>query len=484
MDYRLAEHRQERERRNRLGAELTTLQARLDQTTDESGRSGLLERISNLSAAVRIANDRVGEIDEQLRREAVLVSRAASAHNREAGTDFGAPPDRGVGPAEKRGLVFDEAQRQLERMTAAAELTTAEVDRLDRYVRNDQLGVDTRYVAAVSQPEYATAFGKLIRYGDGASLRMTDDEREAVQQVMLAEEQRSMAEATLTAGGYALPPTIDPTMRLMSNGAINPIRSLAEVRTISTLELRLLATDGVVAAYAAEGTEASDNSPVLAQPDLFVERFQAFVPVSFELLNDWNGLQTQLARLFSDAKDVMEASAFLTGGGHSASQPAGIVGGVTGSLTTSQQVLTNGAHSVSTHDIYNLRANIPPRFLGDTSVCVSPAIQDILWNLVPRASTTDNILMPDREHILEFNLHQWSTMAAALTTGNIIAIAGDFNRGYVIADRIGLTIELIPHLFGTNRRPTGQRGFYLYGRNSGVCVSSSDNAPLRYLQTS
>ena len=137
---------------------------------------------------------------------------------------------------------------------------------------------------------------------------------------------------------------------------------------------------------------------------------------------------------------------------------------------------------MSVADIFALRAAIPPRFLGDAHVCVSPAIQDVLWNLVPRASTTDNILMPDREHLLELPLHQWSAMDTTLADNKNIVIAGDFRKGYTIADRVGLTVEIVPHLFGTNRRPTGQRGFYLYGRNSATVMRSSDNAPLRYLQ--
>ena len=46
---------------------------------------------------------------------------------------------------------------------------------------------------------------------------------------------------------------------------------------------------------------------------------------------------------------------------------------------------------------------------------------------------------------------------------NYALIYGDFSN-YVIADRIGTTVEFIPHLFGANRRPTGQRGWYAHFR--------------------
>ena len=45
---------------------------------------------------------------------------------------------------------------------------------------------------------------------------------------------------------------------------------------------------------------------------------------------------------------------------------------------------------------------------------------------------------------------------------------------YVIADRVGMSIEFIPHLFGGNRRPTGQRGWYAYYR---VGANVVDRAP-------
>ena len=55
----------------------------------------------------------------------------------------------------------------------------------------------------------------------------------------------------------------------------------------------------------------------------------------------------------------------------------------------------------------------------------------------------------------------------AVPTGggeNYVMVFGDFSN-YVIADRIGMTVETIPHLFATaNNRPSGQRGFYAWYR--------------------
>ena len=66
------------------------------------------------------------------------------------------------------------------------------------------------------------------------------------------------------------------------------------------------------------------------------------------------------------------------------------------------------------------------------------------------------------------------------TTGSKIMIAGDFKTGYTIVDRVGMSVEIIPHLFGaTNRYPTGQRGLYAFWRTGAGVVALN---ALRYLE--
>ena len=61
--------------------------------------------------------------------------------------------------------------------------------------------------------------------------------------------------------------------------------------------------------------------------------------------------------------------------------------------------------------------------------------------------------------------YESSVMTSALTAGSKILIFGDF-RYFLIVDRIGMNLDLIPHLFGASNRPTGQRGLYAFWRNS------------------
>jgi HK97 family phage major capsid protein len=60
-------------------------------------------------------------------------------------------------------------------------------------------------------------------------------------------------------------------------------------------------------------------------------------------------------------------------------------------------------------------------------------------------------------------------------------VVGDF-QNYVVARRTGMSVELVPHLFGTtNNRPTGQRGWFAYARIGG---NSVNDLGFRLLQTS
>ena len=70
-------------------------------------------------------------------------------------------------------------------------------------------------------------------------------------------------------------------------------------------------------------------------------------------------------------------------------------------------------------------------------------------------------------------VYEATAMGSVLTTTTKIMIVGDF-RYFVIVDRVGMNIEVVPTLFGTaNNYPTGQRGLYAYWRNSSDVLSAA-----------
>ena len=127
--------------------------------------------------------------------------------------------------------------------------------------------------------------------------------------------ERALSAFTGSAGLFAIPFALDPTIILSSSGVLNPLRDIASVETIAVTTWKGVSSDGVSASYTAEATEVGDNSPVLAQPTATVQKSQVFVPFSIEVGNDWPGLQAELAGMMSDAKNTLEATKFLLGVG-------------------------------------------------------------------------------------------------------------------------------------------------------------------------
>jgi HK97 family phage major capsid protein len=469
-----------RERRNETQGEEQRLRTQRDQLLARAQADnaltdpGVVEKLNRLQAGI----DRAHEQYEEAAR-AFIEDAAQDPRNREAGAEFQGSRDQRTDdqPIESRAprLHRDAAMRTIERHINQGALTSEAADRVDGVLRGGdaELGVDAQYIEAAGDEAYARAFAKLLRYGDGAVLRMTPQEQTAVQKTNRVEELRTaMTVGSGSGGGFAIPIGIDPTINLSSSGSINPIRQLADVRTMSTRELRLVTADSFVAQYQAEAAEAIDNSPVLAQPTLIAQRATSFVPFSFEVDQDWASVSQELAKGISDAKDVLEATKFLLGAGSGSNEPVGLLTiGTAGALTTTQRVQTTGAGAIAVGDVYALKAALgQTRFAASASWTMNPTRLDAVYRLTPSGSTTEPQIMDSRNgDLLGRPVYEWSTMATATTTTKW-AIYGDFKQGYVIGDRLGMSLEIIPHLFGaTSRYPTGQRGAYAIWRNDGRC---------------
>jgi HK97 family phage major capsid protein len=299
-------------------------------------------------------------------------------------------------------------------------------------------------ILTTSSPMYRRAFGKKM-IGKG----------------LTPEEERTLS-LTTTAGGYAVPVTLDPTVILTSNGVVNPLRQISRIETITGNTWNGVSSAGITAAYSDEATETSDNAPVLAQPVANVEKAQAFVPFSIEIGQDWGSMESQMARMFQDAKDSLEADKFLTGVGHASHVPEGLLVGGTA------VVATTGATQFLVGDLYALTEALPPRFQPRASIIANLK----QFNRVRQFDTSGGaalwVQLRDSipNDLVGYPAYQYSNMVSTLTSGSSMITIGDFSN-FLIVDRIGMNVELVPHLFGgTTHYPTGQRGLYAYWRNT------------------
>jgi HK97 family phage major capsid protein len=371
------------------------------------------------------------------------------------------PKDNTPGAAQR-----ESALRMLE--TRAADLEPVAGDRLERLIRSDRSGLDSDYISAVGHADYEGAFWKRLADPASAALVMTAGESEATRRVARATEARSMAEGEGATGGFGVPLSLDPTIAITSSVSPEvPMRELATVTTIATGEWKGVSSAGVTAAFGPEATEAADGAPTLAQPAIKAEKYSCFVPFSIEVGMDYGGLglQAELAGLLADARGVVEADRF-TFGTASNHEPEGFLVG--GTVTVS----TAGTAAFAAADVYTAQEALGARYQSNASWVSSLGIANDVWRFVPTGSTTNAPLFNDsRTEILGRPWHQFSTMGSSLASGSKLLAYGDWSRAYRIVDRIGMTVELIPHLFGSSRRPTGQRGLYAYGRVGGGVIN-------------
>jgi HK97 family phage major capsid protein len=150
---------------------------------------------------------------------------------------------------------------------------------------------------------------------------------------------------------------------------------------------------------------------------------------------------------------------------------------------------TNAGTVFTVQHIYELETALPPRFRPNASWVFNKAVAQrirqfdtaggaSLWtSFSPGAPLQAG--MPDR--LIGYPAYELSTMSTAIpsASGASWALFGDFSQ-FVIADRMGMSIQLIPNLFSVGTPaaagiayPTGQRGLLAFWRNSSDVMSSN-----------
>jgi HK97 family phage major capsid protein len=372
----------------------------------------------------------------------------------------------------QRELMVDGAKRAIEDIGKAN--PAADLDKAEGLLRGapsrDPEDV-ARHLLRYGSPAYSSAFGKTIA---GRALN--------------PEEQRAFTVGST--GTYPVPIALDPTVVHTSNWSINPWRQISNVETITGTTWKGVTSGAITAARANEAAAASDNTPTLTQPSITPTRVQAFVPFSYETDQDWSGLQVEMARLFAEAKDDEEATAFATGNG-SGANPQGILSS-SAAVTT---VTTASAGAFVVGDVYKLLEQLPPRFRPNATWVTNLFLINKIRQLDTAGGANLVVRLPfgasgqpgsqqasSGVELLGRPLYESTAINTSnvLTTGTNVAVLGDF-RYYKIVERLGLEVRLVPDVFDTSTGyPTGQSGMYAFWRNSGKVLSAS---AFRILQT-
>lgn len=359
-----------------------------------------------------------------------------------------------------RSEVRDLAMRAIERDDVMGDAQRGDAERMVR-AHGERMA---QHMLATNRPEYRSAWLAAMA---GQEHLLTDAERSAVL------EMRAMS-LTDAAGGYAVPFTLDPTVIDTSDGTVNPFRSLARIERITTDSWNGVSSAGVTARWAAEASEAADNSPTFAQPSIPVHKADSFVPFSFEIGMDFANLAGEVQRMIMVAKDDLEAAAHANGTG--SGQPTGVVYALNATDGTGSDytVDSDANDTFASVDLRGLWTALPAKYRQRATYAMNAVNLDAAQAFGNSGDADFSVyLTAEGARMLKGR-----PTAEASEMADDRVLFGDFSN-YVIVDRIGMVTSLVPHLFGSNNRPTGQSGFYAYWRTGANTVN---NAAFRLLK--
>jgi HK97 family phage major capsid protein len=144
-------------------------------------------------------------------------------------------------------------------------------------------------------------------------------------------------------------------------------------------------------------------------------------------------------------------------------------------LAGGASVVNTGSSGVlAARDIYAVQNALGPRWQANARWLSNLVVA----NSIRQEETTNGALkFPSMQGnpptLLGRPTHEASFMDGTIAAGKNLLIYGDFSN-FVVTQRVGATVELIPHLFSPNNlRPTGQRGLWMWARYGADSINDS-----------
>jgi HK97 family phage major capsid protein len=445
-----------------LRDEIETLAAIEDITPEDDAR---------LSIALEEFEARKSELAEVEARQARIDAAKSTVTERSVGFDAPQVMKKVSTDVDVRSASRGEIRDAALKLVEEARLSSRQGDHVDRLINTRSELTDGGEIAKrlvlTENPHYRSAFMKGVTQTNPA---YTPQEADALN------EFRAMSH-TSNAGGYGVPVLIDPTIILTSGAADAPILNVARVVTITNDKWKGVSSAGVSWSYDAEGEEVSDDSPTLAQPEVQTYSARGFIPFSIEIGQDYPGFADEMRRLLDQGYIDLIASQSMTG-----STPIGIFTALDANTNVEVIVTTDG--TLGAPDILKVWSALPERYRSRATWVMHTSVEnevrkfaassDGAYYTVNMAAGGVGTLMGRPIIVSDYAPEFTGTTGAA----NILAV-GDFSN-YVIAQRAGMTVELVNHLLGTtNGRPTGERGWFAYARHG---FDSVNDLAFRILQ--
>jgi HK97 family phage major capsid protein len=430
--------------------------------------------------------------------EAQTVSKAIAQRETEEKTKLETERDEALKAAKSA----EAKNKEAERLSGLGEQTTQEEEvevTSAKAVNQMRYGETTEAVKAVISDLYGSkttynerrhkqmeAFVKYIRFGDS---RMTAQEAgildahkadnfllqpdviafEIKSGRSVAEMKATLVEGSLDLGGYLVPEDYRTEIikRLMGLTVVRP-RARVITTTRDSVEWPRLEggpastvyTSAVRVTWVEElplNASVSLTNPTFGMLRIPIYTVMARTDLSRNLLEDsaFNLLDT-IAGLFSEAMTVDEDNQFLTGTG--GATPVGVLGTRTGAelgpITGVANQVSGNASALTADGILDLVYSIPAQYRKAAVFAMARLTQASVRKLkdgIGRYLWQDSYQMGQPANLVGFPVFE-SEQLPSITANNFPVIFGDW-AGYIIADRVGMTVERVTDstLIGQNK---------------------------------
>lgn len=338
---------------------------------------------------------------------------------------------------------------------------------LGKRTKNFDGAMFARMLLVTESDAYRSAFMKLLGRTHPV---LTAEEGAAVEEAAQLRAAMSLSDA---AGGYGVPALIDPTIILTAQGHPNDFFAISRVEDITNDQWQGVTSAGATSYWTTEGTTVTGGEPTLAGPTVPTKKLTTYVKYSFEIGGDYPNFANEMAAVMAESDSEALVSAFTNGLGTTA-QPTGVITAI--EATTASQVLVTTDGSFGATDLYKLWDALPIRYRGNARWMASTSVANAVRQFAAGSSNSDanftlNITQMSLAELFGRPFHYNDYMDDAVGTGGVTSASsitliavGDF-RNFLIANRVGATVETVQHVLDTTTgNPTGQRGTLMWRR--------------------
>jgi HK97 family phage major capsid protein len=320
---------------------------------------------------------------------------------------------------------FEDFNQKLVAQTKSAEQMAEKLNDIEAMMKRPNAGVEAKQI-----DESVRIWETFLRKG-----------KEGLDEV----EQKALVVGTAaTAGNLAPAEYVEELVKIITE--ISPVRSVARVRQTSNKEIEVPSkTASFAAAWTAEaGTRSETTGYTTSLNTIPTHELYALVDISSALLEDSVfDLEAEMNLEFAEQFAKAEGAAFISGNG--TNKPTGITDGstvATGVTTASATAITADEMVEFVHSLKADYAQNAAFMMNRTTLGEIRKLKDTAGQYIFQTGFSGQAGLPNT---ILGHPYVEAPDVADIATGTKPIIFGDFRRGYMIVDRVALSVLRDPY---------------------------------------